>query len=119
MDIAHRDIKPANIMWGDDGHVRLVDFGLALQGKRSMRTHVGTPYFMPPEIIQSKSYGKSCDIWSLGCVLYMLVTGQLPFMGKSTAEVFPRIMAGTYTPPEGCSPECADLIAAMLTVDVS
>lgn len=84
-----------------------------------MQTRAGTPYFMPPEIIQLQSYGKQCDIWSLGCVLYMLVCGELPFMGSSTAQVFPKILECDYKKPTTCSQECIDLITKMICVDVN
>ena len=81
-NIVHRDIKPENIMFGTDGKVRLVDFGLAKQTYRRMSTLAGTPYFMAPEVLD-QNYTSKCDIWSLGCILYMIVCGCLPFEGKS------------------------------------
>ena len=90
LGIIHRDIKPENIMFGKDGEIRLVDFGLAKESSVKMKTFAGTPYFMAPEVL-SHNYGFKCDIWSMGCVLYMLVTGKLPFAGNSKAEVFNKI----------------------------
>lgn len=80
-----------------------------------MNTYAGTPYFMAPEVI-NENYGHKCDIWSLGCVLYMLVAGRLPFEGYTKPEVFGKIKKGMYKAPN-CSQHCADLIGQMLTVD--
>jgi calcium-dependent protein kinase len=70
----HRDIKPENIMYDAEGSIRLVDFGLAKQTKAVMNVVAGTPYFMAPEVIDGH-YTEKCDIWSLGVVLYMLLSG--------------------------------------------
>jgi calcium-dependent protein kinase len=115
LGITHRDIKPENIMYGKDKEVRLVDFGLSKESRDKMNTYAGTPYFMAPEVI-SENYGHKCDIWSLGCVLYMLVAGRLPFEGYTKKEVFQKITKGSYRVPN-CSAPCQDLIAKMLTVD--
>ena len=115
--MAHRDIKPANIMWGDDGKVRLVDFGLAIQADCKLHQCVGTPFFMAPEIIRRADYTNKCDIWSVGCVMYMMITGSLPFTGKNKSQVFNTIMDGQYEAPNGCSAEGADLISKMLCLD--
>lgn len=90
LGITHRDIKPENMMYGKDGEVRLVDFGLSKECRGQMRTYAGTPYFMSPEVI-NENYTHKCDIWSLGCVLYMLVAGRLPFEGYTKPEVFGKI----------------------------
>ena len=79
-NIVHRDIKPDNIMITDDDSVRLIDFGLskASKGLRRMKTVAGTPYYMSPEVLDG-AYSKKADIWSLGVILYTLVSGYLPF----------------------------------------
>ncbi len=77
-------------MYGKDKEVRLVDFGLAKDTTHHMKSYAGTPYFMAPEVLNGR-YSHKCDIWSLACVLYMLMAGQLPFQGNSRAEVFAKI----------------------------
>lgn len=69
-------------MFGTDGEARVVDFGLAKQSFRRMKTMAGTPYFMAPEVLDG-DYTSKCDIWSLGCILFMIMTGRLPFEGNS------------------------------------
>jgi len=91
-NIIHRDIKPENIMYGKDGEIKLIDFGLSkiLDTKKVMNTIVGTPYYMAPEVIKGV-YDKKCDIWSIGVLLYTLVSGYLPFTGKNRFVVYDKI----------------------------
>lgn len=77
--IVHRDIKPENIMIGKDKEVKLIDFGLSKQSSSSsLSTIAGTPYYMAPEVLEGY-YNNKCDIWSLGVLLYVLLSGYLPF----------------------------------------
>jgi calcium-dependent protein kinase len=83
--VVHRDIKPENIMIGRDGEIKLIDFGLSrrVADKYStMSTIAGTPFYMAPEVLDGE-YDSSCDIWSLGVLLYVLVSGYLPFQGET------------------------------------
>ena len=78
--VVHRDIKPENIMITDSGSVRLIDFGLSKvnKGDKRLTTIAGTPFYMAPEVLDG-NYGAKADIWSLGVLLYVLVSGYLPF----------------------------------------
>ena len=83
--IVHRDIKPANLMIGEDGHVTIMDFGLALLTDRSKLTRMdetmGTVTYMSPEQTYGMDVDRRTDVWSLGVVIYEMVTGQQPFKG--------------------------------------
>lgn len=79
-NVIHRDIKPENIMLTESNSVRLIDFGLSKISMSKIPLHeiVGTPYYMAPEVLDA-NYNEKADIWSLGCLLYVLVSGYLPF----------------------------------------
>ena len=79
--IAHRDIKPENILVGNDNEIKLIDFGLSKQDLShayNLQSLAGTPYYTAPEIVHGL-YNYKCDIWSLGILLYLLLSGYLPF----------------------------------------
>ena len=109
-------MKPENILFDANGKIVICDFGLAKQTKAVLEVVAGTPYFMAPEVIDGH-YQEKCDIWSLGVILYMLVTGMLPFQGNSKPEVYGKIRKGQYRQPRSCSDNCRELISQMLTVD--
>ncbi len=95
--IAHRDIKPENILYtGKDEHaeVKLIDFGLAKKRTGNCaepyQTMVGTPYYVAPEVIEG-SYTFACDIWSLGVIMHVMLSGFMPFTGGSTEDIFRSI----------------------------
>lgn len=88
--VSHRDLKLENFMMiNNSWDIMLIDFGLSFHWKNDMKSEVqsaeqgkitGTPYYIAPEVL-AHSYSEKCDIWSLGVILYMLVTGTPPFDG--------------------------------------
>ena len=102
--------------------VRLIDFGLskASRNGKTLSTVAGTPYYMAPEVLEG-AYSKQADIWSLGVLLYTLVSGYLPFQGSNAAEVFRKIKEADYhfnhTEFSAVSDECKDLIGKLLVTN--
>ncbi|XP_040057970.2 serine/threonine-protein kinase Nek5 isoform X1 [Gasterosteus aculeatus] len=100
--ILHRDIKAQNIFLTNRGmKAKLGDFGIARMLNNTMelaRTCVGTPYYLSPEICESRPYNNKTDVWSLGCVLYELCTLRHPFEGSSLRQLVGRICRGNYNP---------------------
>lgn len=73
-------------------HIKIIDFGLSsyFEDSKKLNTKVGTPYYVAPEVLD-KSYHKECDVWSIGVITYVLLTGCPPFQGKTLPELFKRI----------------------------
>lgn len=127
--MVHRDLKPDNIMYSSGTtevdfnkiQVKIIDFGFAkLSEGKTLDEFLGTPYFLAPEIIKKEKYGTKCDIWSLGVVIFLLLTGEMPFEGKTTEELFSKIENGTFIHDERwgvISAEGKDFVTKCLTVD--
>lgn len=123
--ICHRDLKPENMLFTskeERAEVKITDFGISQRfNEEELRSTVGTPNYMAPEVLKGK-YGKECDVWSLGVILYILLSGRQPFNGQTLEEIFQNIIAGNYTliRPEldDVSSEGLDLIKKMLMPDL-
>lgn len=105
--VIHGDVKPGNIRVPDDGAVKLVDFGVArfsAQVSRSDRV-LGTPAYLSPEQIQGQEQDARSDLFSLGIVLYEMITGVRPFGGNSLGEVCAQILTDDPVPPSQRNPE--------------
>lgn len=122
--IVHRDIKPENIMLSVTGELKLIDFGLSKQQNDSqkLKTIAGTPYYMAPELIAG-NYNEKVDTWSLGVLLYVFMSGYLPFQGENRTDVFTKIKNGRYhfnhAEFKVVSDEARDLIKKLLVVDAN
>jgi len=121
--IMHRDLKPENFLFLDkrpDSPLKIIDFGLAarFQPGQVMATKAGTPYYVAPQVLQGK-YGKECDLWSAGVIMYILLCGYPPFHGDNDAEILQKVKAGKFTFNEAdwksVSEEAKDLIRKLLT----
>ena len=100
--IIHRDLKSGNVFLMKSGLVKLGDFGIAKGFQNTMdkaKTMVGTPYYLSPEIIENKPYDAKSDIWSLGVLLYEMMTFKMPFNANSLPNLSLKIMRGNYAPP--------------------
>jgi serine/threonine protein kinase len=96
--------------------IKLGDFGFARQIMRDefhiLKSSVGTPIYMAPEVMGGQSYDFKADIWSLGVTMYELITGSFPFLGSSKNEIYQRIITGNYQLAKdlNLSPYCLDFI---------
>jgi len=99
--ILHRDLKSQNIFLTQAGIVKLGDFGVSRVLERTVdlaATQVGTPYYMPPEICNNTKYNSKCDIWSLGVILFELMTLSLPFKGSNMQQLLRNITSQAAPP---------------------
>ncbi|CAG9326259.1 unnamed protein product [Blepharisma stoltei] len=125
-NIVHRDIKPENFLFESDdkdAELKLVDFGLSNKfGKKFKNLHskVGTPYYIAPEVL-SGSYSNKCDLWSVGIIMYTMMSGDLPFFSDTQSEIFRQILIGKYQMKDeiwnNISPEARNLIQRLMCVD--
>ena len=99
-NIAHRDLKPENFLFGmesDFNSLKLIDFGLAktVTTSSELSTKTGTCYYVSPETLRG-SYNEKCDVWSLGVILFMMLSGYPPFDGDTDREILDSVRRSTY-----------------------
>ncbi|XVE80727.1 hypothetical protein DITRI_Ditri15bG0003700 [Diplodiscus trichospermus] len=119
--IMHRDLKPENILLDADGHVKLTDFGLAKQFDENKRSNslCGTMEYMSPEIITGKGHDKAADWWSVGILLYEMLTGKPPFIGGNREKIQQKIVKERIKLPSFLSGEAHTLLKGLLHKDAS
>ncbi|KXS11220.1 Pkinase-domain-containing protein [Gonapodya prolifera JEL478] len=119
--VCHRDLKPENILLDRRRRqVKIADFGMASTAfaGRMLLTSCGSPHYASPEIIRGVAYdGATADIWSLGVILFALLTGNLPFDDENIRRLLQKVKAGVYNIPEFVPRAAADLIRRILVVD--
>jgi MAP/microtubule affinity-regulating kinase len=123
LNIAHRDIKLENVILDKELTPKLIDFGFStcIEAGLGIKLFCGTPSYMAPEVVQRREYrGESADVWALGVLLFVSLTGVFPFRGASDEELFRKIGEADYAKSELCasvSRAGRDLIARMLKID--
>ncbi|CAH8482657.1 unnamed protein product [Schistosoma turkestanicum] len=120
--IIHRDLKAENLLLDADMNIKLADFGFSNEFSPGTKldTFCGSPPYAAPELFQGKKYdGPEVDVWSLGVILYTLVSGSLPFDGQTLRELRERVLRGKYRIPFYMSTDCESLLKKMLVLNPS
>ncbi len=118
--VTHRDLKPNNVMLCDDGSIRVMDLGLAKADDRRQITvprlsgTMGTPDFMAPEQVQGGSAGGQTDVYSLGAMLYLMVTGRKPFAGADAFAVMHARVVGDPVAPRVLQPDLSPALEEII-----
>eukprot|EP01080_Neovahlkampfia_damariscottae_P007525 gene7525-11849_t len=117
--IAHRDLKPENLLLGKNDTLKISDFGLSgLAGDNKMLSTIcGTPHYVAPEVLSGSYDGISADVWSLGIILFVMLSGCHPFDGDSVAELFNRIENLEFKYPNYFTKGARALLDKIIVVD--
>lgn len=123
LNIIHSDLKPENIIYSPKGAVKVIDFGLSMKLKDACyEGFAGTPYYIAPEIIKDGAYTKACDMWSLGVIMHVMLTGYFPVGGHNITQIFENIKKFrepnfTLHAWHGISKNAKDLLKKLLDPD--
>ena len=95
----HRDLKPENLLLDSKNNntIKVIDFGTSAKfdPSKKMKQTYGTAYYIAPEVLTSE-YNEKCDVWSIGVILYILLSGRPPFDGKDDKEIVKKVRIGSY-----------------------
>jgi len=120
LDIIHRDLKPENILLDSEGHICLTDFGFAkeaMSDQKKTRTFCGTIEYMAPEMIKGSGYGKAADWWSVGILIYDMLTGEPPFRHKNEQTLQQKILTERLRFPNFLTGEAHSIIKGLVNRD--
>ena len=119
-NMVYRDLKPENLLLDAKGHVKITDFGLSkiLEDEDDKAyTICGTPQYLAPEVLLRQGYDKMIDWWSLGCIMYEMLTGRLPFAIKRGVKMSMKIYEKKVLFPSNINSEAKDLIEKLLVIN--
>lgn len=121
LDIVYRDLKPENVLLTAEGHIRLTDFGLSKEGISSSssgaNSFCGTPEYLAPEILNRQGHGRAVDWWSLGALLYEMLTGLPPFYCQDRERLFEKIRKSELHYPPSVQRPAKMMLKGLLTKD--
>ena len=112
--IVHRDVSPSNIMMTREGTVKLIDFGIATRAGTQDRTLTGKPAYMAPEMVLEMRADNRSDLFSLGAVLFEMLTLRRLFDGKTTGHVLEQVVGGHHPSPRAFNPDIPDGVMHIL-----
>jgi serine/threonine-protein kinase len=112
--IVHRDISPSNIMMSREGTVKLIDFGIATRSGTRDSSITGKPSYMAPEMVVELRADHRSDIFSLGSVLYEMLTGEKLFSGRTTGEILEKVIGARIPSPRSANPSVPQDVAVMV-----
>jgi len=116
--VIHRDIKPENLLLDSQGEIKIADFCWSVHAPSGRRnTLCGTLDYLPPEMIEKKSYDSTVDLWTLGVLCYEFLDGNPPFSSNNTTETYKRILSIDLTFACHISPEARDFMKKLLVKD--
>ena len=119
LNSVHRDLKPENTLIGQDGYIKISDFGFAKRIVDRAYTLCGTPEYIAPEILSNRGYGKSVDWWAVGVLTYEMSVGVPPFQADDPTKIYEKILSGKFYLPDSLSDEAKDFMRALITKDLT
>ena len=112
--IVHRDISPSNVMMTREGAVKLIDFGIATRSGTRDSSLTGKPSYMAPEMVVEQRADHRSDIFSLGALLYEMLTGEKLFSGRNTGEILEKVIGGRLPAPRAVNPSIPEAVAMIV-----
>lgn len=121
LNVIYRDLKPENVLLDHKGNLRLTDFGLSKENVAGIdsgaSSFCGTPEYLAPEVLHRAGHGQGVDWWSLGALMYEMLTGLPPFYSRDRHQLFDRIKRAALEFPDYVSPAAVDLLRGLLCRD--